>query len=394
MCESHFKASTRSANSIESVSLFTGLAGFELGMAPYGHNPILFCEKEPAAQAVLRAWKPLVRLHEDIQLLDELPRRGKILVAGFPCTDLSAAGTRAGIFGPASGLVRDVFRLLAKTAISTVVLENVPDLLTLGGGVGMRYIAAQFRKLGYRYAYRVVDSKYFGVPQRRRRFYIVASLGDDPREVLLTDNAEQDPPQRADTIDLDADAVGFLWTEGRLGLGLARNSIPPLRAGYTMPAVLLPDGQLGTLSLADAECAQALPVDWTKPGELAGASGRWKLVGNSLTRTIPEWIASRLEYPQPYTSGVTDRLFSPSRSGWPMAAWDMGAGPRAADVTENPCALPRPLIGPWLSTALKPLSERASSGFLLRAGQGTLRFPPHFLERIAAHRDRMREIAA
>jgi DNA (cytosine-5)-methyltransferase 1 len=394
MAHSPFPRSAQPANSIESISIFTGVAGFELGMEHYGHCPVLFCEKEPAAQAVLRAWKPLVPLYQDVQLLDELPRRGRILLAGFPCVDLSLAGKGRGIFGPASGLVRDVFRLLARTDIPTVVLENVPPLLSRERGIGMRYITSELCKLGYAYAYRLVDSWYFGVPQRRRRVIIVAMRDGDPREVLLTDNAPEEPSLRADRVDATAHAIGFYSSEGKSGLGLAVDGIPPLKASFTPPAILLPNGMLGTLSLADAERAQALPVDWTKPGEICGARGRHRLVGNAVTRTVPEWIAARMEYPQPYTRAAEDRAFSPTIAHWPSAAWDIGTGPMAAEVSENPCALLRPAIEGWLSTPLTPLSVRATTGFLRRAEQGSLRFPSGFLARIAAHRDRMRELAA
>ncbi len=105
----------------------------------------------------------------------------EVLVAGFPCTDVSHAGSKAGIFGERSGLVRHVFRIAEETRPDWVVLENVPNLLVLHRGAGIRHVTHELERLGYRWAYRTVDSRAFGVPQRRPRVIIVASRTNDPR---------------------------------------------------------------------------------------------------------------------------------------------------------------------------------------------------------------------
>ena len=308
------------------------------------------------------------------------------------CTDLAKAGEKRGIFGPQSGLVRDIFRLLAKRRVETIVIENVVDLLSLASGIGIEYITSQLEALGYRWAYRCLNSAAFGVPQRRRRVYIVACQHGDPREILLVDNAPENSPVRAADVDIDAHAVGFYWSEGRGGLGLALDHVPPLKASNTPPAILFPDGRLVTPNIRDAERLQAMPVDWTRPGEVGGASGRWRLCGNAVTRTVPQWIAGRMEHPLPYAAGATDQRFTPGRDRWPKAAWNMGDGPRAARVSENPCGMARPAIGDFLQFAAKPLSARATAGFLGRARESRLNFPPGFLERVDAHLQRQRDI--
>ena len=133
--------------------------------------------------------------------LECLPAETELLSASFPCVDVSRAGSRAGIDGTASGLVRHVFRLLAhprSPRVQWVVLENVTGLLDRhndadGGSArepGIVYVVSELERLGFNWAHRVVCNAAFGIPQRRRRVFIVASLHGDPRDVLLSTNYE------------------------------------------------------------------------------------------------------------------------------------------------------------------------------------------------------------
>jgi len=87
------------------VGLFAGIGGFERGLHRAAHKTILLCENEPAAMAVLKAKFPDIPLHNDIRTLARLPRETTLVVAGFPCQDLSQAGLTRGIIGTRSGLV-------------------------------------------------------------------------------------------------------------------------------------------------------------------------------------------------------------------------------------------------------------------------------------------------
>ena len=176
------------------VGLFAGIGGIELGLDRAGHRTALFCENDATATAVLQARFPGIPVHPDIRELAGLPPGVSLLAGGFPCQDLSQAGMTAGITGPRSGLVGHVFRLLETHPVPWVLLENVPFMLQLGKGKALEVIVREFERLGYRWAYRVVDSRAFGLPQRRERVYFLASLKGDPRDVILADDtAEKDP---------------------------------------------------------------------------------------------------------------------------------------------------------------------------------------------------------
>ena len=114
------------------AGLFAGIGGLELGLARAGHHTELLCEIEPGAVAVLRNRFPRVPVHEDVTTLKRLPRAVNLVVAGFPCQDLSQAGLTKGLGGLQSSLVDHVFRLLKVSDVPWVVLENVPFMLQLG----------------------------------------------------------------------------------------------------------------------------------------------------------------------------------------------------------------------------------------------------------------------
>ena len=171
------------------MGLFAGVGGFELGLAKAGHEARLLCEIDPGARAVLAARFPGARLHADVRTLRKLPSDAQILTAGFPCQDLSQAGRTAGIDGKSSGLWREVFRVLSagkKSLLPFVLIENVPFMLRVDRGRALDLIVASLEDLGYRWAYRVVDSMSFGFPQRCERVFFLASLDEDPRAILLS----------------------------------------------------------------------------------------------------------------------------------------------------------------------------------------------------------------
>ena len=252
--------------SLATSGLFAGVGGIELGLSRAGHETQLLCEVDDSAAAVLEARFPGATVHGDIQTMGSLPEGTELLAGGFPCQDLSQAGRTKGIAGARSGLIGEVFRLLEQQRVPWVFLENVPFMLQLSKGRALDVIVAALEHLGYRWAYRVVDTRAFGLPQRRRRVLIVASLDDDPRKVLFADEAGA-PDVAENYREL---ACGFYWTEGVRGLGWAVDAIPTLKGGSTVgvpspPAIWLPDGRFVTPHIRDAERLQGFAVDWTRP---------------------------------------------------------------------------------------------------------------------------------
>lgn len=179
---------------ITAVSLFAGVGGFDLALERAGVKVVASVEWDKKAQEVLRRHFPNSTIFGDISGVtgEQLiaagfePRTG-IITGGFPCQDLSVAGKRAGLGGSRSGLFWEICRLLDETRAQNFILENVPGLLSSNQGKDMAVVLEALVERGYRIAYRVLDAQHFGVPQRRRRVFIVGCLGDSrgtPEEIL------------------------------------------------------------------------------------------------------------------------------------------------------------------------------------------------------------------
>jgi DNA (cytosine-5)-methyltransferase 1 len=369
------------------AGLFAGIGGLELGLARAGHHTELLCELEPGAVAVLRRRFPKVPVHEDVTTLGRLPRDVNLVVAGFPCQDLSQAGLTKGLGGQQSSLVDHVFRLLRKQDIPWVVLENVPFMLQLARGNAIRHVTGQLETLGYSWAYRVIDTRAFGLPQRRERVFIVASKERSPAAMLF--EASRRPREAAAASSV---ACGFFWTEGLRGLGWAIDAVPTLKGGSTIgipspPAIWMPDGRFVTPDIRDAERLQGFDPDWSLPAADVGRSShRWKLVGNAVSVPVAEWIGTRLDAKTTWRPALPipfDR-----RAAWPRAAFSDDGDAWAVEVSTWPVAEPAPRLEDFLQFATKPLSQRALEGFWSRLSRGNLKRPAAF------DRDLQRAIAA
>jgi len=167
------------------VSLFDGIGGFPLAFERAGATTVATVEIDKAASAISARHFPDATHFDDVtkvtgddfRAVGFVPERG-VITAGFPCQDLSVAGKRAGLAGSRSGLWWDVVRLLDETSPRWFLGENVPGLLSSNGGRDMGAVLGSLGDLGYGFAYRVLDAQWFGVPQRRRRVFIVGHLGE------------------------------------------------------------------------------------------------------------------------------------------------------------------------------------------------------------------------
>lgn len=371
------------------AGLFAGIGGFERGLAAAGHETTLLCEVWEPARAVLAAKFPDVECKRDARDLKSLPRTVDLLAAGFPCQDLSQAGLAAGIDGARSSLVSEVFRLLDKRRVPWVVLENVPFMLQLNKGRAMHVLVEAFEQRGYRWAYRVVSTLSF-LPQRRERVLFVATTSDvDPASVILSDEVHP----RTGATDLNVQAHGFYWTEGLRGLGWVPDGIPTLKRGSAVgiaspPAILLPSGKVVTPDIRDAERLQGFPCNWTKPAELVDrASMRWALVGNAVSVPVARWLGKRLSRPKSYSTARDSKL--DSNKAWPKAARFDGCQRFCVSINAYPEWKDRPTLAAFLLHEGKPLSARATRGFISRTEIAKLRFVDGFQDRLRNHLARM-----
>jgi DNA (cytosine-5)-methyltransferase 1 len=188
-------------------SLFAGIGGFDLGFERAGFSLAWHAEIDKAASAILRyRWPDVPNLGDVTKIDGAAIEPVDVICGGFPCQDLSVAGKRAGFTGKRSVLAFEFLRIVREMREATdgraptfVVLENVPGLFTSSGG---RDFGALLDALGelrpLDIAWRVLDSRYFGVAQRRRRVFVVVDFGGERAEEVLAlrEGLRRDSPAR------------------------------------------------------------------------------------------------------------------------------------------------------------------------------------------------------
>lgn len=177
-------------------SVCSGIEAASVAWEPLGFTPAWLAEIEAFPNAVLAHHWPTVTNLGDITSADFIERAGRlghidILVGGTPCQGFSHAGHRKGIKDPRSALAMRFIETARTLRPEWVVWENVPGCLTTAGGRDFGTFVGQVAECGYRWAYRVCDAQFFGVPQRRRRVFLVGHLGAGrPENVLFEPQGE------------------------------------------------------------------------------------------------------------------------------------------------------------------------------------------------------------
>jgi DNA (cytosine-5)-methyltransferase 1 len=192
-----------------------------------GWKPIAFSEIEKFPSQVLAHHYPDVPNLGDMTKYKEwvLSEPIDILVGGTPCQSFSVAGLRKGLDDPRGNLALTYVGILDKFRPKWCIWENVPGVLSSGGGRDFGSFLGALGEVGYGWAYRVLDSQYFGVPQRRRRVFVVGCLGDwkSAAEVLfdphsLSGNTKKGRKARERVAYPIADSVGTLCARDYKGI--------------------------------------------------------------------------------------------------------------------------------------------------------------------------------
>ena len=169
------------------ASFFSGVGGLDLGFERAGIETVSVSEIDPYANAVLAERFPdAPNLGSITEVEANAIPEADIWSGGFPCQDLSVAGKRAGFAGKRSSLAFTFLDLVEQRRPRWLVLENVPGLFSSNKGADFGRLLYEMEQLGYGVSWRTLDARYFGVAQRRRRVFLVASLESDRAgEVLL-----------------------------------------------------------------------------------------------------------------------------------------------------------------------------------------------------------------
>ena len=290
-------------NELRVISFFAGIGGFDLGLEHSGMRIVAQCEIDKFCQMVLRSHWSGIPLFGDIKSVmpAQLPD-AEVWTGGFPCQDVSLAnqGKRKGLAGERSGLFFEFRRLVEARKPKWIILENVPGLLNSNNGEDFRTILDSLGQLGYCISWRILDAKYFGTPQRRRRVYIVGSLGDESSTRVLFDERSIGEVPRAGLGERDlapqafpkglGEASHFVIQHAAIGRS---HSAGPGAKGFRN------DGESYTLDSRGSADAVCSTVDAFGVRAASGVpkkldSRRYRAVGNAVCVNIIEWVGNRI----------------------------------------------------------------------------------------------------
>ena len=154
-------------------------SGIEAASCAWDWEAVAFSEIEKFPSQVLSHHYPETPNWGDMTKFKEWPDANvDVLVGGTPCQSFSVAGLRKGLDDPRGNLMLTYLAIAAKYRPKWVVWENVPGVLSSNGGLDFASFLRGLGECGYGFAYRVLDAQYFGVPQRRRRVFVVGCFGD------------------------------------------------------------------------------------------------------------------------------------------------------------------------------------------------------------------------
>ena len=167
-------------------SLCSGIEAASVAWEPLGWQPAWFAEIEPFPAAVLKHHWPHVPNRGDMSKFKEWSNEPiNLLVGGTPCQSFSVAGLRRGLADPRGNLMLTYLAIANQYRPEWLVWENVPGVLSSNRGRDFAAFLNGLAELGYGFAYRVLDAQYFGVPQRRRRIFVVGRVGSWQRAAAV-----------------------------------------------------------------------------------------------------------------------------------------------------------------------------------------------------------------
>lgn len=286
----------------------SGIGASTAALAPLGFACDSYSETDPFASTVLRHHHPDTPNHGDLRTVTA-PAPVDLVIAGSPCQPYSVTGKRQGLADARGSLALDTIRLAHAASARWYIWENVPGVLSASGGRDFRAVVAEATRLGYGVAWGVLDARSFGLPQARRRLFLVGHLGGraDCAAAVLADRppaaADGGPAAEAPPVGEDAgrDSSGigdrgrcWGWT-GDTTPKFIPDASPTLRTSQGGEGVgVLVGSRLRKFTPVELERLQGLPDGYTDVvfrGEPATDRQRLRVLGNTFPVPVVRWVA-------------------------------------------------------------------------------------------------------
>lgn len=296
------------------ISLFSGIEAASCAWEDLNLSPILFSEIDPYPASVLKYHYPSIPNVGDITKVDwsEYSNKIDLIVGGSPCQSFSYAGKREGLNGE-SRLMFEYIRAIQEVRPKWLIWENVPGVLSSGKGNDFRFLLNSLAELGYSLAWRILDSQYFGVPQQRRRVFVVGCIGSGggpaevlfEREILQRSISEGEPirekiARRNGKSNKKSNKIKtvFCRASSAAKAECYENLSPTLTAHSGVVAPFISFNPPRHLMPIECERIQGFPDNWTNVpgpnGKLLSNTRRYKMIGNSMAVPVMRWIGKRI----------------------------------------------------------------------------------------------------
>ena len=295
------------------LSVCSGIEATSVAWESLGFKPVGFAEIEPFPCELLKQKYPDIKNYGDMTQYEKWDiGQFDILVGGTPCQSFSIAGKRGGTADERGALMYAYLGIVETYRPRWVIWENVPGVLSSNNGYDFASFLAGLEECGYGWAYRVLDAQYFGVPQRRRRVFVVghSDNGTDRAakvlfepESLCGDIAAGSETQKEAAITFGK-GVSYFRRGGNYKYhkdkkaSTLRNSA----ASDCFDLVLAREKKyIRRLTPLECERLQGFPDDYTqiewhgKPADQCPDSHRYKAIGNSMVVPVMQWIGERIK---------------------------------------------------------------------------------------------------
>lgn len=285
-------------------SFFAGIGGFDLGFENCGFKTEFLCEINPFCNEVLTTHWPEVKRATDICEVQasDIPD-AEVWCGGFPCQDISVArgaSQRLGLEGTRSGLFYQFASLIEQKKPEVVVIENVEGLFNSNGGRDFGVILQRMNAMGYAVAWRLFNSRYFGVPQSRPRVYLCCWKNSPTKAMYVMfdkSGAHQTANERKDFIT-EASAPSEYPKVPKVAYCLAATSGRHTGTDWSRTYVVCDDG-VRRMTPKEYERLQGFPDGWTLPegydvNDEDTDTLRYTAVGNAVSVPVVEWVAKKI----------------------------------------------------------------------------------------------------